>query len=323
MRGKLAEAVEFLDGAIEAVRLLGTPPALAGNLFNRSLFAVAAGDFDVARATAEEAVAVTRDLDDGFVTAWAAVRLAGVLIETRLPDRAVELLRARAGGEDLPLIPGVWRVYSLELLTRALLKCDRPAAAQRAAAAAGAMQTALALPMARAWAERAGAAVALDEGNAALAVARALASATAADEAGAPIEAALSRTLLGRALARAGEPERAVVELRRAAGELDACGAAHFRERAERELGKLGHRPHRRTRSGAANITGIDALTGRELQVPRLVTDRMTNAQIAAELFLGQKTVESHLRNIFNKLGVADRVAVARAVEVADRAGAR
>ena len=56
-------------------------------------------------------------------------------------------------------------------------------------------------------------------------------------------------------------------------------------------------------------------MTERELQVARLVVDRMTNAQIAAELFLSQKTVETHLRNIFNKLGVADRVSVARAVE--------
>ena len=323
MRGKLAEAAEFLDGAIEAVRLLGTPPALAGNLFNRSLFAVAAGDFDVARATAEEAVAITRDLDQGFVSAWAAVRLAGVLIETRLPDRAVELLLGRAGGEELPLIPGVWRVYGLELLTGALLDCGRSADAERAAARAEAASTALALPMARAWAQRARAAVALDLGDAAVAAERAAASALAAAEAGAPIEAALSRTLLGRALAVAGETVRAVVELRRAASALDACGAVHFRERAERELGKLGHRPYRRTQPGAVDGAGIDALTGRELQVARLVTDRMTNAQIAAELFLGQKTVETHLRNIFNKLGVADRVAVARAVEVAERTSAR
>lgn len=51
-----------------------------------------------------------------------------------------------------------------------------------------------------------------------------------------------------------------------------------------------------------------------------LVTDRKPNPEIAAELFLSQKTVETHLRNTFNKTGVADRVALARAVERSDRA---
>jgi DNA-binding NarL/FixJ family response regulator len=59
-------------------------------------------------------------------------------------------------------------------------------------------------------------------------------------------------------------------------------------------------------------------LTQREREVARLVVDRRTNPEIAAELFLSQKTVETHLSNIFNKLGIADRVSLARAVERAD-----
>jgi hypothetical protein len=83
VRGKLAEAAELLDGAIEAGRLLGSPSALAGNLFNRSAVALAAGDLDIALAAAQESVELTRDLDEGFVTAWAAVRLAGVPVRDR------------------------------------------------------------------------------------------------------------------------------------------------------------------------------------------------------------------------------------------------
>ena len=320
VRGKLAEATELLDGAIEAGRLLGSPPALAGNLFNRSVVALAVGDLDIALATAQESVDLTRDLDEGFVAAWAAARLADVLFETGQPGRAVELLLDRAGGQELTLIPGGWRAYCLELLTRCWLALARPGEAKRAAALAGAITAAVQLPLATAWADRAAAAVALDAGDAALAAERALASADAADAAGAPIEAALSRTIAGRALAETGDKDRAVAELQRAAAALDACGARRYRQSAERELGKLGHRPHRRTRPGKANGAGIESLTGRELQVARLVVDRNTNPQIAAELFLSQKTVETHLRNIFHKMGVTTRAALARVVERTDPA---
>jgi len=320
VRGKLAEASELLDGAIEAGRLLGSPPALAGNLFNRSVVALAAGDLDIALATAEESVELTRDLDEGFVTAWAAVRLAGVLFETGQPDRAIELLLGRAGGEELTLIPGSWRAYCLELLTRCRLALDRPSEAGRAAALAGVMAAGMQLPLAAAWADRAAAAVAFDAGDAALAAERSLASADSADAAGAPIESALSRTIAGRALAATGENDRAVAELQRAAATLDACGAWRYRQSAERELRKLGQHIHRRTRPGTTDGAGIASLTGRELQVARLVVDRKTNPQIAAELFLSQKTVETHLRNVFHKMDVTTRIALARAVERTDPA---
>ena len=69
-----------------------------------------------------------------------------------------------------------------------------------------------------------------------------------------------------------------------------------------------------------AQAPGLDSLTARELEVARLVADRRTNPEIAATLFLSQKTVESHLRNIFRKVSVSSRVELARAVERADRA---
>jgi DNA-binding NarL/FixJ family response regulator/tetratricopeptide (TPR) repeat protein len=318
VRGKLAEATVLLDGAIEAGRLLGTPPALAGNLFNRSAVAVAVGDLEIALATAEEAVEVTRELDEGFVTAWAAMRLASVLLETGQPVRAMELLLGRAGSDEATLIPGGWRAFRLELLTRCQLALDRPREAERAACLAEVTAADLRLPLATAWADRAVAAVALHLGDSGRAIERALASAEFAQEVGAPIEAALSRTLAGRALADAGQSNRAVAELQLAASALDACGAQRYREAAERELGKLGHRPHRRTRPGNHGL-GIESLTERELQIARHVVDRRTNPEIAAELYLSPKTVETHLRNIFNKVGVATRVELARAVERADR----
>jgi DNA-binding NarL/FixJ family response regulator len=319
VRGKLAEAAELLDGSIEAGRLQGTSPALAGNLFNRSVVALAVGDLDLALATAEEGVDLTADLKQGFVTAWAAARLAAVLLETGEAARAIELL-GRTGGEETAFIPGNWKGYCFELLTRCWLALDRRAEAESAAAHAECFAAALQLPMATAWAHRARGAVDLALGDAALAADHALTAAATAEEVGAPIESALSRTLAGRALAQAGQRDRAVAELQHAAAELEACGALRYRDEAERELGKLGHRTHRRTRPGKSDGAGIESLTERELQLARLVVDRKTNPQIAAELFLSQKTVETHLHNIFRKMDVASRVALAHAVERADGA---
>src|SRR5262245_24763195 len=315
VRGKLAAAADLLDGAIEGGRLLGSPPALAGNLFNRSVVALAAGDLDLARDTAEEGVELTSDLDEGFVAAWAGARLAAVMLETGQPEGAAELLLARAGGEELRLIPGSWKAYFLELLTRCWLALERPDEAERAARLAAATAAAAQLRLPNAWADRALAAVALHAGAADRAAELALASAAVARDVGAPIEKALSQTLAGRALAEAGEKDGAVAELRRAAATFDACGALRYRDDAERELGKLGRRPHRRTRAGKTDGTGIETLTERELQLTRLVVDRKTNPEIAAELFLSQKTVETHLRNIFRKIGVSSRVELARAIE--------
>jgi DNA-binding NarL/FixJ family response regulator len=319
MRGKLAEAAELLDGGVEAARLLGNTHALVWALSGRSAVALAAGDVELALATGQEGVDLSQDAYGHFHAAEVAAALTGALLETGQPERAVDLLLDSAGGEELVLIVGSPRAHFLELLTRCWLALDRHAEAKRAAVCAEAWASAVQLPMAAAWADRAAAAIDLYAGDPAHAAERAIAAATAADELGAPIEAAFSRTLAGRALASAGEGDRASIEPQRAARQFEACGALRYRDEAERELRKLGHRIHRRTRSANADATGLESLTARELQLARLVVDRKTNPQMAAELFLSQKTVETHLRNIFRKVGVSSRVELARAVERADR----
>ena len=57
-------------------------------------------------------------------------------------------------------------------------------------------------------------------------------------------------------------------------------------------------------------------LSGREVEVLRLVAQGRTDAEAAEELFISPRTVSQHLRNIYNKLGVNNRAeAAARAVE--------
>jgi ATP/maltotriose-dependent transcriptional regulator MalT len=319
VRGELDKAVVELDAAIESARLADTSEALPWNLFSRSMVALLVGDVETALEHARESVELTSNHAGGHVSALSAVALAGAQLEVGQAEDAVEQLVRSAGGEELTSLPGGWRVQGLELLTRCRLALGRSDEARSTAQVAEAAAAAVGLPYAAALAQRAAADVALDAGRPDDAARQALASAVCAEEIGAGIEGSLSRMLAGRALAQAGARERAVAELERAAAAFDSFGAVRYRARAERELRKLGRTVHRRTRHGTAD-GGIGSLTERELELARLVVDRKTNTQIAAELFLSRKTVETHLRNIFRKLGVANRVELARAVEQADRA---
>jgi DNA-binding NarL/FixJ family response regulator len=54
-----------------------------------------------------------------------------------------------------------------------------------------------------------------------------------------------------------------------------------------------------------------DPLSGREREIATLVSSALSNRQIAEHLVLSERTVESHVRNILAKLGVANRTEIA------------
>jgi len=95
---------------------------------------------------------------------------------------------------------------------------------------------------------------------------------------------------------------------------LDARPAAAIVARRLRDLGARGlpRGPRRETRGNAAN------LTRRESEVLTHLRDGASNAEIAARLFLAEKTVHHHVSAILRKLGARSR---AQAVAAATRLG--
>jgi DNA-binding CsgD family transcriptional regulator len=136
-------------------------------------------------------------------------------------------------------------------------------------------------------------------------------------EAASPVE--LSRGLLDLGLQelRDGERDAGRASLREALDLADRHGAGRLAARAETELRVAGGRPRRR------RTTGRDSLTAAELRVAGLAVAGRSNREIAAELFLTRKTVETHLSHVYLKLSVAGRSGLQAALAVLTEAPMR
>jgi len=100
---------------------------------------------------------------------------------------------------------------------------------------------------------------------------------------------------------RRGRQKRAAREAIEAALEgLESVGAAGWAAKARGELGRIAGRRRQ------------EGLTAAERRVAALVADGRTNREVAAALFLGERTVASHLTHIYAKLGVRSRTELAR-----------
>jgi ATP/maltotriose-dependent transcriptional regulator MalT len=316
LAGDMRRSVQVLEDAVEAARLVGNHQALSLNLFDRALSALMVGDIDTALLFGAEGVAEAGLVDAGIVPAYAGVVHGLALLESGDAEAARELILRSAGGETINLIAGTWRSTFLESLTRCCLALGRQQDALEAARRATERATELGLPLPRLMADRAWAAIAMADGRSDDALIAARSAVGHAEALGSPIYLAFALVLLGQALAATGERDEAVGHLEHAVGLFESLGAVRYRDQAEAELRKLGKAIHRRTRRGDGSGAGVASLTGRELEIASLVVDRLTNREIAETLFLSTKTVETHLRNTFSKLGVSSRREMARVLEV-------
>jgi ATP/maltotriose-dependent transcriptional regulator MalT len=311
-RGRITEALDVADGAVEDARPLGSAQSLLWALYAQATVLEAAGDPAAAVRAGVEAVALTAGMEPSSIVAGCGSALAAALVATGEGARATSVLLELQGGPELPRFFAGQRSGCYEILVRAALLSGDTAEAARWAERA---EAAAELPLAVALSHRARALVALAGGNAGLATALALESVALTDALELPVESARGRILAGRALAAASARDAAAEQLRAAEGLLVDAPAGHLRAEAVRELRRIGRRINRAGRAGRANAVGSATLTAREREIARLVADGLTNRVVAEQLFLSQKTVESHLASAFVKLGVRTRGALAAALD--------
>jgi DNA-binding CsgD family transcriptional regulator len=307
MRGLLAvlqadpaAARPALDQAMTAARAGEQPRLLAESLSMASVAANMAGDRASAERLRREAHAIAAGLDD--VPARLAVLQAHAM--NGFFDGDLDAVRS-ASSEGVRLSREAGDLYTLEIwlmnlgfaaLTAGDLDEPKPLFAEALRIAVQIDDRVAQLYLVGALGCRAAAA-----GEQRLAARLLGASGNLRAETGASVNAILA-PLLARAT------ESAAAALGRSAFDAEfKAGTLFGRDAAVRlALGEPAHRP-----AGAPHDSKIGPLAKREAEVARLVADGLTNKQIGARLFISERTVENHIRNIMNKLGFSTRAQIA------------
>jgi DNA-binding NarL/FixJ family response regulator len=267
------------------------------------------GEFDDAEA------AYLHAQDTGFP---AQPGLALLRLAQGRPDQAQSLLRQAMDGID-----PAYRRLMLAARVEIELAAGDALAAWAAVEELDSLCASIDMPLLHALAEQSQAAVLFhdgDPGAALVTLRRAWSRWLSLD---APFEAARCRALLARVCAALGDEESARLEREAARAVFSELGAAPAL--AELELAELEQpgleqpapappdartAPAPTTGNGAHHAADAGPLTARETEVVRLVSAGLSNRNIAAELFISEKTVARHLSNIFTKLGLTSRAAV-------------
>jgi len=325
--------------ALEALRRRGLTAAIVVPLSNAAQVAQRVGRWDEAAALVDEAIALGREAGQAVATSYALATSARLRAGMGDADRceadcgralasawscgasAVEVLVAmarglRAAGEGRPdevyehLSPLVGRTrgygvgdalvvpWRSELIEAAVAtgRRDEAVALLRDLAVVAHRSAA---PTALAIVERCRGLV--DAGEAEAHLRRAL---THHARGATPFEEARTHLLLGTHLCRARRRADARPHLRRAREVFEALGAAPWaaRARAELDAGRLR----------AAAPAGAPRLSAREREVARAVAEGATNREVAARMYLSDKTIERHLSSVYRKLGIRSRTQLAR-----------
>jgi DNA-binding CsgD family transcriptional regulator len=162
-------------------------------------------------------------------------------------------------------------------------------------------------PWAQATALRCRGLIAAAEGRHDAAIADQRAALEALERVGQPFERARTLLTLGTAERRAKQRAGARASLEAALAVFAELGTALWAQRARAEIARLGGR----------RAVDRDELTPTERRVAELAAEGRSNREIAAELFVSERTVEANLTRVYRKLGIRSRAQLARRMPAA------
>ncbi len=283
LHGAYASALEELDGAVARYLDAGSDPALGLAHYERAEVYRVRGEYAAAESAYDAAAESGHSAQPGRALLWLAqgrVDAAAIVIRRLLGEVQDPVQRSQILAAAIEVLMGAGDVESSTRLSEEL--CLIGEAFGSTALQAAGLYAVASTELARGAGESAF---------------RAAGRATQAwSQVDSPYESARSRVLVGRALRLLGDEASALADLAAARRSFADLGAVPAREQT---TALMGEEP------------APSGLTPRELEVLRLVASGRSNAQIAGELVLSEKTVARHLSSIFTKLDVHSRTAAA------------
>jgi DNA-binding CsgD family transcriptional regulator/tetratricopeptide (TPR) repeat protein len=304
--GEWEDAVPRLIAGGEAAREKGNLLLVSQSLAYRTIIATGTGDL---RAASELAAAIplSPEADElSYNAGILAFAVAGLRVAEGDPQAAYDvLLRCWRfdAGRDCRFYH---RWLAPDLVRLALALGHRDVAAEVADTVAAGVALAPEVPTVRSLALRCRALIDDEVEPLIEAVAHARRAPLLIEHAGACEDAA-------RLLARRGRRDESAALLTEALERYEQAGADAWMRRVRAQLRALGFRRGARG-SRHRPAEGWESLTTTEREVSLLVAEGLTNGAVARRLYISPHTVNTHLRHVFAKLGVPNRVALAAVV---------